>query len=956
MAIVGHPADGALALADLVGVGAGLIEGDPVEGERYLGAGRGVLGRDPHGRGSRHRRIGLIIAGRLDGELELVARLPVASLQDLDEPRIALGGLGDVDLVGAAGLVGVRERVVVAVGLDGRRELTVARVGDLNNKLAGILGVSHTSDGALLLGDLVGVGADLLELGAAEVEVDGLPLGGLLALEGHRLLFELGRLVSVVAHGLDGELERIGAEPVAALEHLVEHRAFAELGGRHHNRCSLIGVVEDRVLDGHGGLELAEAVVGHLDGDRGGMLIVGHAGDGALGLADLVGVGASLVEGDLAEGERDLSSGRIGAAAQGHGRGLGHRGALGTRDGEREFVARLPVASGQDLGELRTALGSLGDVDLVGGAGLVSVKETGLVNGDSSLELARLIRNGNRCGRMMRIVGHAGGSSCGLGDVEHVLARLGERNALTKHNRSGSAVLQTRNRGGQLVCAAIAQLHGAGLHGIHRGTSGNQRELEGLILEAVAATECLGYRNAALDRLTVGAARYHGLIRRVRIGERGSGHSLALGAILLIGHRGHNSHRAVVGLLLVHRNRRAIPRRVVGHAMQLIRRLHLGNEIGIGVADMGLVERDLRERHIRCRYVHIHTGLAVGILVERRIALGLDIELESAARKILLAAVIDKVLVRLEHHIGLLGIEAVGKRGDSARNFRIGGLCGLAVGLAVLHNLAGCNEGTLAVILNGHGHGIGFARVAHAGLGTLPLAYGVHILARSGELHCAKGALRCTLRGGSNQGLHAILPLNSHSAIGHGSVAGLIAQFDLELGRGQDLPLGKALLPTCKRSLVERCAICGVLVGEEGVLNNGLCLKLTVALIRYRHNERGGVVVVVHTINALAAVGLRHVVLIGACMVIRNLAVEPKLNGVLGNVAVSHRSLKLGCTSGHRRVAHRNKRELKAVARRPCTARQLLLKGSVHNVRELRRNRCRLVVVHKPRGNRVDTI
>ena len=557
---------------------------------------------------------------------------------------------------------------------------------------------------------------------------------------------------------------------------------------------------------------------------------------------------------------------------------------------------------------------------------------------------------------MVGIVGHASSRARGLGDVERVLARLGERNALAKHNRSGNALLQVRNRGDQLGRTAVTQLHDTSLHGINRSSSRNQREPERLILETVAADERLGYRNATLSRLAIGAARYNRLIRGVRIGERGNGHGLALGAILLISHRGHNGHRAVVGLLLVHRNRRAILRRVVGHAMQFVCRLHLGNGVCIGVVDIGLVERNLRERRIRCRYVHIQTGLAVGILVERRIALGLDIELESAARKILLAAVIDKVLVRLEHHIGLLGIEAVGKRGDSARNFRIGGLCGLAVGLAVLHNLAGCNEGTLAVILNGHGHGIGFARVAHAGLGTLPLAYGVHILARSGELHCAKGALRCTLRGGSNQGLHAILPLNSHSAIGHGSVDGLIAQFDLELGRGQDLPLGKALLPTCKRSLVERCAICGVLVGEEGVLNNGLCLKLTVALIRYRHNERGGVVVVVHTINALAAVGLRHVVLIGACMVIRNLAVEPKLNGVLGNVAVSHRSLKLGCTSGHRRVAQRNKRELKAVARRPCTARQLLLKGSVHNVRELRRNRCRLVVVHKPRGNRVDTI
>ena len=560
----------------------------------------------------------------------------------------------------------------------------------------------------------------------------------------------------------------------------MERRALAELGGRHHNGCGLVLVGEDRVLDGHGGLELAEAVVGHLDGDRGGVLIVGHAGDGALGLADLVGVGAGLIEGDLVEGERYLGAGRGVLGRDPHGRGSRHRriGLIiaGRLDGELEPVARLPVASLQDLDEPRIALGGLGDVDLVGAAGLVDILERAVLNAHRCMQLAiaglgNLNDHPSR-GRTIRIIGQAldGLPRMLLHDVIFVrsLALEAERTVKGKVDRSLCLILRSLDRCGQLgsSCAVLALGHGGAV-------DRSQRKGEFIAIEPLAALEHLGElggtghalaRIGRVDHDRVGSIRilessrqslgadHRGVERVDRLPLAGAvceldqlAHLLE-GAVTVVGH-GHL--KLVIGLVVRHIGERRILRHLLGN-------LECECLAGIGLRELHTIE------HV------IHRG-------GRAVSGGTHIDVRNTLGKLGLGGLV--LAVDREGELAVLHVASAQRLGDVQAHAAIGEGALRLVGVGERLVLQGDGihvELTVARVGNNDGSDSGGIRVLNAGnrAGGI-LAHYILIGARLGEGDLiAKGerdALACrSPRAGGNRRLMDLITgsIQWHRSIG----------------------------------------------------------------------------------------------------------------------------------------------------------------------------------------------
>ena len=181
-----------------------------------------------------------------------------------------------------------------------------------------------------------------------------------------------GLVVSDLVHGnrAVGSISALGNDPVALDElegelTLLEVAAVQDLGRGDLvlDRLHAIGVLElglardlfnvslkpTRGLNRHGHLE------------RGNVLAVGDATGAALDLADLIGVLAQLVVGDLAEVDSCLALVVQGGIGHGHdrGRGCGHRGVILGRRGELKLklVRIRPLATLEHLGQAKARLG-----------------------------------------------------------------------------------------------------------------------------------------------------------------------------------------------------------------------------------------------------------------------------------------------------------------------------------------------------------------------------------------------------------------------------------------------------------------------------------------------------------------------------------------------------------------------------------------------------------------------
>ncbi len=256
------------------------------------------------------------------------------------------------DLVGDAGVLGTRLVRVGELGLLGvalqlmlRLERAVTLVGD-----GGLDGI-----GLAVVGDAASLALDLTQ----RVSVRS----GLVVFDGtHRDLAagvvgagrnNLGAL-ALALDELKGELAVLEVAPVQDLGRL------NLVGNAKARRRHAIGVGELPVFDLRNlSRQRAGGIDGHLHGDLCDILAVSDAAQLALDLADLIGVLARLVVGDLAEIDDCMALIIQIVLGHGHSRGLGHRGATLGRRGElkRKLVRSRPVTAFEHLGQAKGGLG-----------------------------------------------------------------------------------------------------------------------------------------------------------------------------------------------------------------------------------------------------------------------------------------------------------------------------------------------------------------------------------------------------------------------------------------------------------------------------------------------------------------------------------------------------------------------------------------------------------------------
>ena len=354
-----------------------------------------------------------ILEGRLLGALQLVldAEGTVAVVRDRGHDGVLGGAVGNAVLDGAG--LGLAQRVGVFAGLGVRdgvhHDLAVGIVdaGSGNNvtfdelkaELAGHK-AKLTPGQNLSRGNLTG---DAGVLGARLVGIGELRLVGVLQLMlCHKLALAVvgdGRLDGVglavvsdaiagVARGfaqrvgvlaglfvLDGAHRDLavggvgaGSDDIVTLDELEGELAFLEVApGQDLGRGDLVGdaeLVRIRLVGvGERSVDLCDlsrqragSIDGHFHGDLRNVIAVGNAAQLALDLADLIGVLARLVVGDLAEVDSRV------ALVRSRDCGRRHRGAVPGRRGELKLklIGIRPAAALEHLGQAKAGLSILG--------------------------------------------------------------------------------------------------------------------------------------------------------------------------------------------------------------------------------------------------------------------------------------------------------------------------------------------------------------------------------------------------------------------------------------------------------------------------------------------------------------------------------------------------------------------------------------------------------------------
>ena len=590
-----------------------------------LGQGLGVVVQGPQ----RHRAVGrvgcgqdvAVAAGQVDHKGEL-AHGHIAAGQGLSGANLGSRaardvGRGEVAVVeghdgllaaGGASLVGKDLRALGAAGDRGGRRQGGSRGvvghGDGHGAHGRVVGVAV--GGGVALDHLIGVGLAGICLREVHVmagqDVDG-RLGSV-GCGGHR--DRVARKVDTqgvgggLVVGRDGNLE-LAAHHRAAGQGL-GHREAARSGVAHGRA---VGVGEDRAGHGRGGNELALAVVGHVHGNGGDVVVVRDAGETTRGLGDLVLIGAGCGVGHRPKGEGRAAVNGIGVG-DGDGGGLGHRGACGLGlEVKGEGVAVDPVAARDDLLEVRRGSDGLGLVLVGEGRGAGRGDE---LRGGDELAL-KVVGHGDLELGDVGVVGHAARGAGDLGDLVLVLARgfVGD--------------------GAKVESASLGGSRDVGLG--HRGALGHglELELEAVAVLPLAARQLLGQEEFSRVERCVGS--------RVLIGEsRGAGRGDELRggdelALKVVGHGDFDGRRvSVVGDA---RNLVRIGGNNLGHSVLE----HLGAVRRVGNHILG--ERDGSKAEVRGVILgHGHLGHNVAPRVLRQRGPGglrLNGERESVARQ-----------------------------------------------------------------------------------------------------------------------------------------------------------------------------------------------------------------------------------------------------------------------------------------------------------------------------------
>ena len=658
-----------------------------------LGQGLGVVVQGPQ----RHRAVGrvgggqdvAVAAGQVDPKGEL-AHGHIAAGQGLSGANLGSRaardvGRGEVAVVEghdgllaaeSASLVGEDLRALGAAGDRGGRRQGGSRGvvghGDGHGAHGRIVGVAVS--GGVALDHLIGVGLAGVCLREVHVvagqDIDG-RLGSV-GCGGHR--DRVARKVDTqgvgggLVVGRDGNLE-LAAHHRAAGQGL-GHREAARSGVAHGRA---VGVGEDRAGHGRGGNELALAVVGHVHGNGGDVVVVRDAGETTRGLGDLVLIGAGCGVGHRPKGEGRAAVNGIGVG-DGDGGGLGHRGACGLGlEVKGEGVAVDPVAARDDLLEVRRGSDGLGLVLVGEGRGAGRGDE---LRGGDELAL-KVVGHGDLELGDVGVVGHAARGAGDLGDLVLVLARgfVGD--------------------GAKVESASLGGSRDVGLG--HRGALGHglELELEAVAVLPLAARQLLGQEEFSRVERCVGS--------RVLIGEsRGAGRGDELRggdelALKVVGHGDFDGRRvSVVGDA---RNLVRIGGNNLGHSVLE----HLGAVRRVGNHILG--ERDGSKAEVRGVILgHGHLGHNVAPRVLRQRGPGglrLNGERESVARQPIAP---DQHLVQTR----------VGRVVGSVR-----GLVGVleSDGAGIERGLCREPAGVVAVLIkvgHRHGEGRGVVRIGHA--------------------------------------------------------------------------------------------------------------------------------------------------------------------------------------------------------------------------------------------------
>ena len=742
---VGRPGGGAVRCHLLERVG-GVGDGRERE-HRGLTVAGGLVGR-----GRDHLTVGIA-----DGERELARRRGAA--------RQRLGGAdGHTALAAerAGGLVGVLERDRHGRGqcrsVVGRRDLAA---GDLDAVLGdrgrdrelARRGIVAGRDGHRAQRGVVGV-ALAAELGLGDGEAVGLARVGIgelhIALRGAAdEVDEVGRAVIGRGYGVDilagleaelGGRLAVGGHGEGELPRL--HGAAGERLGQAHARAGRVvepgrvGVHEvaaARLRDrGRRGREVTRAVVGHGHRHRGGLAVVGDAGNGrAVSGPDLAhrvgeGLGAHALAADLgepgvpdvvervadgAEVEGDLFA-RLGPGGGRHADGLGavggplgHGRVVLARERELEAVALRPVAALERLGEESRR----GDAPALGG---------------------RPVRVGKRDGRAG--LGHGALGPLGRGRV--ALGRVLGHGVARAHGQAGDgllpAVLELEGR------LAVRELHGvptlAEGAGDGLAVPVGQRDREAELALAVAAD----------DRLLDGeAAGLSGVGKDRRLDRTLGSITGIVGQLCNLG-LGSQLAGAVVG----HRDGGAIGGLREGEGC-LVTRL-LGNHIGIG-AGLGVLDgAEVANLNVLLQRNRRHTVL--GALGHGRLALGSQRHGKGIRRRPVASG---DFLLDLKGVLHLRGLRAVDVGEADLRCLSDGALPGVRLvgnrkAVLVRHEVAlGVELLHLVVRAHGHGNRHGATGLKRDGVTALDLSAYIGAVGAAGTagIRKATGQRRCAI-------------------------------------------------------------------------------------------------------------------------------------------------------------------------------------------------------------------
>ena len=716
MGVIGDSGDAGGILADLVFERAGTLT-HHVIGERD-GVEREVIGLAlvVDGHGGDFPAVGINGEGRTVGlgtnrEAELVAILPIATLEHLGEVRVH-------ELVGRdAGVIRVDELPVAGDEPDGRLELASVRVVSHGDAEGGdIVAVAHATGASALLGDPVLVLARLRIHNGAKVNlrraVDDVigteddPRGG----------------SAVVTHGdgstvdaLEQEGEVVVLTPgVNALEHLRQ----AEVGHGEVGVRRLVGVLEQNLavvvihnlaVDLRRNRQRAVEVINDGDDYLVRVFVIGNAGDLILiGRNDLchverVGlVGVHRVKdharqlrhvlGDAACAPLGVGEALVGIGEQAicfvsrrsSSSGLG--GGILARNGEGEH-AHFHRATGENLAHSKTGIvGNLGGrVDVrkgrVIGNDLVRIDRGGrVVIGDVPKdEHAVVVNDSDGCGSDVAVPRDARailGRSL-LTNSESVLAGLGERHlAGLKVDHVAVGLMGEGHLGGDAILRAGDEAQG---------------ELEVIRVEHVSTDELL----LALDDPRLGEGR--GLVGVLESG-RGS-----LGGLTLtrVGRGDLNEVLAIDGLV-GHVHGRNPNRAVITHAGTSVIGGLLGDLVLVGLAHVLAREGDGVEDHGAMGIVmadYLGRAGGHGSAVDRRQG-----ELKHAGLERQRARGVVQLLHGDGRPVLRGGVEDVHEGGDAC-----GRALGSHVGAKVVvdaRDLGGNRERAVVVVRDRHGHGV----------------------------------------------------------------------------------------------------------------------------------------------------------------------------------------------------------------------------------------------------------